>query len=196
MIPFMLLVIFGPPAVGKMTVGRAIADVSGFSLFHNHATIEPLLEVFGSWDHPAFKLLKDEFRVRVLHEAARHGVDLILTFAWPVDDAADAEIVRSYIRPFVNAGKEVVFVELDADLDIRLERNRGESRLIAKKSKRDLTWSDAHLREVAAERMTTDPERPSPADAVLAGHRHLRLRTSDLSVAETAERVLAWLDAG
>jgi hypothetical protein len=96
----------------------------------------------------------------------------------------------------VEAGQEVVFIELDADLDIRLERNRGESRLTEKKSKRDLAWSEAHLREVAAERMTTDPERPSPADAVLAGHRHLRLRTSDLSAEETAGRILAWLGAG
>ncbi len=191
----MLLVISGPPAVGKMAVGRAIAGATEFNLFHNHATIEPLLEAFGSWDHPAFQLLKDEFRVRVLEEAARHGVDLILTFVWPVDDPASAAVMCSYVRPFAAAGQEVAFVELDAELDVRLERNRGESRLAEKKSKRDLAWSEAHVREADAERMTTDPERSSLADAVLAGHRHLRLTTSDLSVEETAERILAWLDA-
>jgi hypothetical protein len=37
------------------------------------------------------------------------------------------------------------------------------------------------VREVAADRMVTDPDRPSPADAVLFGHRHLRLDTSSLS---------------
>jgi hypothetical protein len=192
----MLLVITGPPAVGKMTVGRALADVTDFRLFHNHATIEPLLEVFGSWDHPAFSLLKDEFRVRVLEEAARHGTDLILTFVWPVDDPADADVVRSYIRPFVAAGQEVAFVELDADLGVRLERNRGQSRLAEKPSKRDLTWSEAHVREVAADRMVTDPDRPSPADAVLFGHRHLRLDTSSLSADQAADRIKAWLEDG
>ena len=43
----MLLLLFGPPAVGKMTVGRAVAATSSFRLFHNHMTIEPLLETFG-----------------------------------------------------------------------------------------------------------------------------------------------------
>ena len=41
-----LLLIIGPPAVGKMTVGREIARRSSFRLFHNHHTIEPLVEVF------------------------------------------------------------------------------------------------------------------------------------------------------
>jgi hypothetical protein len=31
-----LLLIIGPPAVGKMTVGREIAAHSDFRLFHNH----------------------------------------------------------------------------------------------------------------------------------------------------------------
>ena len=34
-----LLLITGPPAVGKMTVGRAVAAQSDFRLFHNHHTI-------------------------------------------------------------------------------------------------------------------------------------------------------------
>ena len=41
--------------------------------------------------------------------------------------------------------------------------------------------------------MNTDPDRPSPADSVIAGWPHLRLDTSTLGVDETAERVLAWL---
>lgn len=191
----MLLVLSGPPAVGKMTVGHSIADASSFRVFHNHATVEPLLEVFGSWEHPSVPLLKDEFRLRVLEEAARHRVDLILTLVWPIDDPANVAVVRSYVRPFTESGQEVAFVELDADLEVRLQRNTGESRLAAKKSKRDLARSEAHLREAATERTTTDPERPSPADAILAEHRHLSLRTSDLSAAQTAERILAWLDA-
>ncbi len=41
-----LLVIFGPPAVGKMTIAQEIAARSSFRVFHNHAMLEPLLEVF------------------------------------------------------------------------------------------------------------------------------------------------------
>ena len=43
----MLVVLVGPPAVGKMTVGHALAARTGLRLFHNHHTIEPLGEIFG-----------------------------------------------------------------------------------------------------------------------------------------------------
>jgi shikimate kinase len=35
-----LVILFGPPAVGKMTVGQQLANLTGFKLFHNHMTIE------------------------------------------------------------------------------------------------------------------------------------------------------------
>ena len=49
-----MLILFGPAASGKMSVGRRIAERTRYRLFHNHMTIEPLL---GLWDfsHPAFK---------------------------------------------------------------------------------------------------------------------------------------------
>ena len=42
--------------------------------------MEPLLEVF-EYGAPPFRRLLDEFRLRLLEEAASHGVDLVLTFA-------------------------------------------------------------------------------------------------------------------
>ena len=79
MSPMRLLVIFGPPAVGKMTVGRAVAARSDFRLFHNHATIEPLLDVF-DYGTPPFVTLMTEWRSRVVEEAAAFGTDLVFTF--------------------------------------------------------------------------------------------------------------------
>jgi hypothetical protein len=38
-----LLIITGPPAVGKMAVGHEIATRTGLRLFHNHLAIEPVL---------------------------------------------------------------------------------------------------------------------------------------------------------
>lgn len=35
----MLLVLFGPPAVGKMTIGRTVTENSSFRLFHNLSLI-------------------------------------------------------------------------------------------------------------------------------------------------------------
>jgi hypothetical protein len=188
-----LLLIIGPPAVGKMTVGRAVCAASDFRLFHNHHTIEPLLEIFGFGTEP-FVTLNGEFRRRVIEEAARSGTRLIFTFVWNVDDEADAGEVRRLVAPYADAGLRVSFVELTADLNTRLARNAGEDRIDHKRSKRDLTWSDAHVRELDSVRMTTDPDLPSPADAVLAAYPHLRLDNTILSAEDSAAEILRWLE--
>ena len=187
-----LLVIFGPPAVGKMTVGRAVAARSDFRLFHNHATIEPLLEVF-DYGTPPFTTLMGEWRRRVVEEAAAFGTDLLFTFVWGLEIESDAAAMRELIAPYADAGAEVAFVELVADLDTRLVRNRTEHRLAEKRSKRDVEWSEANVRELERHTMNTRPDHPLPADAVLSRHPHLVLDNTDLSADEAAEWILAWL---
>lgn len=187
-----LLLITGPQAVGKMTVGRAVCARTDFRLFHNHHTIEPLLEIFG-YGTPPFEILNVEFRRRVIEEAAASGTRLIFTFVWAVDEPADADFVRRLTAPYADAGLPVSYVELTADLATRLERNAGADRLDHKRSKRDLAWSDAHVRESAAIPTNTDPGRVTLADAILAEHPHLRLDTVGVSAEATAARIVDWL---
>ena len=192
-----LLVIFGPPAVGKMTVGRAVVARSPFRLFHNHAVIEPLLEVF-DYGTPPFKRLLGLWRRQVIEEAADSGTDLVITFVWPLQLEDEALEVDAYIRPYVERGATVSFVELYADLDTRLVRNRTEHRLAEKRSKRDVDWSDGNVRELEQHVLSTGvdgEEAPTPGELLLARHRHLRLDNAELSPDEAAEQILAWLDA-
>jgi hypothetical protein len=187
-----LLVILGPPAVGKMTVGRAVCAGSDFRLFHNHHMIEPLREVF-DFGTPQFQTLCHEFRVRVMEEAAASGTRLVFTVTLRVDDAEHVAALASWVKPFASAGLPVSFVQLSADLEVRLLRNRTEGRLEAKPSKRDLAWSDANVREWAQYRTNTDPDLPSAADDLLAANACLSLDTTDLTADEAAARILAWL---
>lgn len=189
------MVVFGPPAVGKMTVGRAVCDRTDFRLFLNHHTIEPLSEIFGM-DTPPFRALTSEIRRRVVEVAAASDIRLVITQVWNLEGAEDARWVTGLVAPYAEAGLPVHFVELAADLETRLERNRDEDRLRAKPSKRDLVWSEAHLREREEQLvMNTDPAVPMPGDAVLAAHRHLRLDNRALAPAEAADRIVAWLEA-
>lgn len=41
------ILIFGPQAVGKMTVGHELEKITSMKLFHNHQTIELLYPYFG-----------------------------------------------------------------------------------------------------------------------------------------------------
>lgn len=190
-----LLVIFGPPAVGKMTVGREIAQRSTFRLFHNHTLIEPLLEVF-DYGTPPFNRLLSGWRTQVIKEAAISGADLLFTFVWGLKLQAEADELRTYIHPYLERGAGVAFVELSADLDTRLQRNRTELRLAEKRSKRDVEWSDANVREMERFVMNTDAiaDPALPGAALMAEHRHLRLDNRDLTPQQAAARILAWLD--
>ncbi len=45
-----LVIILGDAAVGKMTVGQELMKITDLRLFHNHMTIEPVIEIFGRYD--------------------------------------------------------------------------------------------------------------------------------------------------
>ncbi|GAB3758196.1 DEAD/DEAH box helicase family protein [Microlunatus parietis] len=192
-----LLLIIGPPAVGKMTVGREIAAQSDFRLFHNHHTIEPLVEVFGYGTEP-FNILNVEFRRRVIEEAARAKLDVIFSYVWNLQEPADTAYVEQLVTPFDHADGEVWVLELTADLETRLVRNRGESRLAAKPTKRDLEWSDGNVRRMEKYQLTTDPtgSTPTAADGFLTRHPHLRIDTRGLPAHEVARLALEWLNQG
>jgi hypothetical protein len=104
--------------------------------------------------------------------------------------------VSDYIRPYVEAGAAISFVELFADLDTRLERNRTEHRLAEKRSKRDVVWSDGNVRQLEQHVMTTgrgDAAASTPGGRLLGAHRHLQLDNTDLSADRAAEAILEWL---
>ena len=65
----LLMFVVGPPAVGKMTVGTAIAQRTGLRVFHNHQTIDLVLRFF-PFGTPSFQRLIVEFRRRILEEVA------------------------------------------------------------------------------------------------------------------------------
>ena len=54
------LLISGHMAVGKMTVGQKLAKITKLKLFHNHMTIEPVLEVFGEFLRDTILRLRKE----------------------------------------------------------------------------------------------------------------------------------------
>ena len=143
--PPMLVMLLGPPAVGTMTVGHALAALTGFRLFHNHQTIDLVLRFFPFGSAP-FQRLVGEFRRRVFEEVAASDLPgLIFTFVWAFDDPHDAAAVEAWSAIFRARGGRVVFAELEATQAERLRRNETEFRLAEKPFKRDLAASRARL---------------------------------------------------
>lgn len=155
-----LVLMIGPPAVGKMTVGQEIARRTTYRLFHNHQSIDPLLSVF---DHgtPSFTRLNGLIRREVLAEAMDSGVPgLIFTVVVALDDPVDVQGVEDYVRQVVDAGGRVDVVELTADLDTRIAREGSENRLLHKSSKRDVEWAKANVREMERDFVMASAELP------------------------------------
>ena len=143
-----LVVIFGPQAVGKMTVGTELAKLTGLKLLHNHMTVDLVLNFF-DWGTPGFRL-SNEFRRRIFEEVSRSDLPgLIFTYVWDLDDPADKKYIDGVCAPFAERGAEIHFVELAASIEERLERNTSAFRLEQKPPKRDIERSRRMLLESA-----------------------------------------------
>ncbi|HVZ11542.1 MAG TPA: AAA family ATPase [Patescibacteria group bacterium] len=73
-----LVLLYGPPAVGKLTVSAELSKITGYKIFHNHMMLNPLSEIFG-YDSNSRKILEKEFRTRIVEEAINSDINLIVT---------------------------------------------------------------------------------------------------------------------
>jgi hypothetical protein len=188
------VVIFGPPAVGKMTVGDQLCKITGFKLFHNHMTIEPVLDIF-PFGSPPFGRLVNEFRRRIIEEAADAALPgLVFTFVWGLELADDLELVESYIDLVETRGGCVHFVELYTDQAVRLDRNETPLRLDRKRSKRDVGSSRRHLLELdEGYVLNTSGTRRTRAEELLERHSYVRIENGDLPASAVADQIVARL---
>jgi hypothetical protein len=116
---------YGPPAVGKLTIARELARLTGFKLYHNHVSVDFVKSVF-EFGTPTFWRLVDKFRREILEETAKEGVDTIFTFVY--GKGVDDEFVKDVVRRVESHGGQVCFVRLYCDRDALLERVGNKSR--------------------------------------------------------------------
>ncbi|WP_458788405.1 hypothetical protein, partial [Vallitalea sediminicola] len=81
-----LVFLIGDEAVGKMTVGQELMKITDLRLFHNHMTIEPVIEVFGYFQGKSISRLRE-----IIFEefAASDNYGLIFTYMWAFDQKSD-----------------------------------------------------------------------------------------------------------
>ena len=186
-----LVLLIGPPAVGKMTVGSELARLTGYRLFHNHLTIEPFLDVFG-WGTPSFDRLRGEMRRRVIEEAVASGMSgLVFSFVWALDEDGDREAVDELVAPVLAASGRVDVVELRATRAVRLAREGTPMRLEHKRSKRDVEQSRARLLQADAEHRFNS----LPGEHLGPGEHHTFDNSGDDALA-TAREIVAALRLG
>ena len=160
-----LLLLFGDSAVGKMTVGQELCKITKFRLFHNHMTIEPVLEI-----------VFEEFA-----KSDKYG--LIFTFMWAFDCKEDWEYTQKIVDMFKKYNSEVYYVELFAPQEVRLKRNETENRLKYKPSKRNVEFSNKLLiYDDNNHRMVSN-------DGEIPFENYIKIDNTYLSARETAKRI-------
>lgn len=172
-----LILIYGSPAVGKLTTANEIAKHTDFKVFHNHLTISAVKPVFEFGTAPFWKLVH-LFRVETIAEAARENVNLIYTFCYAKteDDAHIAEVTKTVEEN----GGEICFVLLTAEKRVIERRVLEDSRKIHGKlgslENLQATWEKYDL-------FSPVPLRES-----------LIIDNSNLSAAQTAQKIITHFD--
>jgi len=174
------ILITGPQAVGKMTIGQELEKITNLKLFHNHMSIE-LVNPFFDYGTPSAKRLVRLIREEIFKEVASSNLEgLIFTFVWYFDDKEDWEYIESLIKIFRDQNAEIYYVELEADLEERIRRNKTENRLKHKPSKRTPSGSDEKIRESLLE------HRPNSLEGEIKEKNYLRINNTSIDAKDVA----------
>lgn len=110
-----LIILCGLPGVGKLTVAKELANLSGYANFHNHLVVDAITALF-PFGAPAFVELRERVWTELLSRAAFEGVGgVIFTFAFDKTVRDDFLLyIEEMIRSF---GGRVTCIELVCSRD-------------------------------------------------------------------------------
>jgi len=178
-----LVILFGPHAVGKMTVGQELAKLTGYKLFHNHMTIDVVADLFDQDPHLMWPLVTS-FREQIFEVFTQsQNQGLIFTFMWALDEPSDAAYLQGIEDRFKATGGKIMYVELCADRDVRLDRNKTPNRLANKPSKRDLERSEAMFKKLEAK------YRLNSTDGEIQKEHYLKIDNTALDPISVAKKI-------
>ncbi|MGG4305901.1 AAA family ATPase [Bacillus wiedmannii] len=174
------VLIFGPQAVGKMTVGQELAKMTDLKLFHNHMTIDLLEPLYGF--SPEMWRLTHLFRKEIFQSFSKsEQYGMIFTYVWAFNEKKDWDDVESICNIFLSQGVDIYFVELEADVEERLQRNKTPHRLEHKPTKRNIEQSEQNLLS------TFESFRLNSREGEITEKNYIRINNMNLNATEVAQ---------
>jgi len=120
------ILIYGPPAVGKLTVAEKLAKITGYNVFHNHLTID-LVNSFFKYGSPEHKRLVHKFRVNLIEAAAGSDMPgLIFTFCYAYPQ--DTKFINLLKKKVESKGANFYLVQLTCKKELLYKRVNAASR--------------------------------------------------------------------
>jgi hypothetical protein len=164
-----LIVLFGMPATGKLTVAQELAALTGCRLFHNHLAVDLLLSVF-DFGSPGFVELREQIWLSVFRAACREGVPYLL-FTFAPEASVGPAFIDNMIQTVESEGGSVDFVELTCPIPELRRRIDSASRRSFKKLTSVETFDQLHGSgaltnfPMPAPRLSFDTSLCTPAEA-------------------------------
>ncbi len=120
-----LILLYGPFASGKLTIGKELQKITGYKFLENNAINRPPLQVF-PFGTPVFKRLTGKFRLDICKEAAVHNVNLITSLVYLAGE--DDDYIRELIEAVTSEGGNIKFVRVKCNEEALLKRVSEKSR--------------------------------------------------------------------
>src|SRR5699024_12841228 len=113
---------------------------------------------------------------------------LIFTYVWAFDQPEDWNFVDKTSDIFASKGAKTYFVELEADTDERLKRNRSPHRLQQKPTKRNVDRSEKELLK------TMKDYRLNSHTGEIKHENYIRINNTNLTPKEVVELIIDQFD--
>lgn len=169
------IVLYGPPAVGKLTIARELVKASNACIFDNHKVLELISPVIANDD----ELIKLSYslQLQILNAAMRYSrQDIIFPFTFTASSQADVAFLQTMEEAARAHNVEIHLIHLRAKKKALLERVAQASRLGTAK--------------------ITDPTLLEPLlngydfDSPMPGDHAITINTTHLTPQETAQQIV------
>ncbi len=127
-----LIVIYGAPASGKLTIAKKVAEKTGYKLFHNHLTVDLLKELldFGT---PEFFELNQKLKLDLLEAAAKQGLVEGVIYTFVYNSQTDIPFIEKLKEISERQNIDLQFIQIFCEKGELLKRVTEDSRKEYKK---------------------------------------------------------------
>ena len=168
------MLIYGPPAVGKLTTAQELAKITGYKIFHNHHTQDMIYPLF-HYKSPITDKLLANIRLTVFETAMKNNVNLIFTFCF--ENPQHVIFLKKLLKKSEKWGTQASFIRLYCDFKEQCKRVTSPSR-----KKYPAKCQTVTILKRALKEKNIDSRIGFVGD-------HLEIDTTSLSAKEIAEKI-------